>query len=103
MKDTKYYTLKCKHLYVATDHKPLLGIFGDKSLVDIDNKRLARWKFDKLYNPGKSQIAADTLSRNKPLYSLYISTVVDDESDEQDLLEASLDWTRWGSPWCVPM
>ena len=61
LKDTKYYTLGCKKLYIATDHKPLLGIFGDKSLVDIDNKRLAKlkektmwWNFEIIYNPGKS-------------------------------------------------
>ena len=66
--------------------------------MDIDNKRLAKlkektmwWNFEIIYNPGKSQLAADTLSRSKPLHNLYISVLVDDETDEQELLEASLD------------
>jgi hypothetical protein len=39
LKDTKYYTLGCRDLYVATDHQPLLAILGEKSMADIDNKR----------------------------------------------------------------
>ena len=38
---------------METDHKPLVGIFGDKPMADIDNKRLAKlkektmwWRFD---------------------------------------------------------
>ena len=37
LKDTKFYTLGCQKLLVATDHKPLVGILGDKNLVDIDS------------------------------------------------------------------
>ena len=44
VKDTKYYTLGCTNLYVATDHLPLVGTFDKKNLADIDNKRLARLK-----------------------------------------------------------
>jgi hypothetical protein len=80
LKDTKYYTLGCKELYVATDHKPLVGIFDNKNLADIDNKRLARlkektnrWKFTTVYNPGESQQAADAISRCKPLHNMYVS------------------------------
>ena len=46
LKDTKYYTLGCRDLYVATDHQPLLAILGEKSMadIDIDNKRLVKLK-----------------------------------------------------------
>ena len=33
LKDTKYFTLGCKDLYVATDHKSLVTILGDQSLA----------------------------------------------------------------------
>ena len=44
LEDTKFYTLGCKDLYVATDHSPLVKILGDKSLADEENPRLARIK-----------------------------------------------------------
>jgi hypothetical protein len=31
--DTKYYTMGCKQLYVATDHKSLVCVLGDQSLA----------------------------------------------------------------------
>jgi hypothetical protein len=42
--DTKYYTMGCKQLYVATDHKSLVCVLGDQSLDDVENPRLARIK-----------------------------------------------------------
>ena len=49
-------------------------------MADVTNKRLARikgktmcWKFNMLYNPGKMQNLADTISRCKPLHMMYIS------------------------------
>ena len=94
LRDTKYYTLGCQHLYVATDHKPLIGIFGDKNLVDIDNKRLAKlkektmwWRFKVIYNPGKSQEAADAMSRIK--HPLFI-TLNETDNDEREMLEVNL-------------
>ena len=39
LRDTKYYTLGCRELYVTTDHKPLIGLF-QKYLTDIQNFRL---------------------------------------------------------------
>ncbi|GAB1600234.1 hypothetical protein Ahia01_000301100, partial [Argonauta hians] len=41
---TRYYTLGCTNLIVATDHKPLLQILNDKSLTDIYNHRLVQLK-----------------------------------------------------------
>lgn len=97
MKDTKYYTHGCQKLYLATDHKTLVGYFRDKSLADIENKNLAELKektmcgkFDVVNNPGKSQNAADGLSRCKPLHTLYI-TLTEEEGDEKDLMEVMLD------------
>ena len=39
LQDTKYYTMGCRQLYVATDHKPLVDVLGDKSLADVENPR----------------------------------------------------------------
>merc|ERR1712030_268011 len=40
LEDTKFYTLGCKDLYVATDHSPLVKILGDKSLTDEETQGL---------------------------------------------------------------
>ena len=70
--DTKYYTMGCKQLYVATDHKSLVCVLGDQSLAAVENPLLARikknklcWQFTIVHTPGKLQLAADTLSRSK--------------------------------------
>ena len=72
LEDTKYYTMGCKHLFVATDHKPLVSVLGDQSLANVQNPRLARikektlwWQFKIIHTPGKLQLAADALSRRK--------------------------------------
>jgi hypothetical protein len=44
LEDTKYYTLGCNDLYVATDHSSLVNMLGEQSLADIENPRLARIK-----------------------------------------------------------
>ena len=36
----RYFVLGCSHLTVAVDHKPLIKLFGDRSLEDIPNPRL---------------------------------------------------------------
>ena len=41
---TKYFTLGCPHLYVSTDHKPLLGLLENTDLDSIDNPRLVKLK-----------------------------------------------------------
>ena len=35
LEQTKYLTLGCENLTVATDHKPLVGIFNDKELRNM--------------------------------------------------------------------
>ena len=38
LEDTKYFTLGCDNLIVATDHKPLVKVFGDRALDEITKK-----------------------------------------------------------------
>ena len=40
----RYYIRGCKQLIIATDHRPLLNIFGDRNLKDIRNPRLLNFK-----------------------------------------------------------
>ena len=100
---SRYYTLGCKKLYVATDHKPLLSILNDRALDTIVNPRLLRlkertlpWRFDIVYVPGNRQAAADTLSRKKSLAVLASLSVCEKKmvqgewADMEDLLQADV-------------
>ena len=56
---TRYVALGCKDLTVVVDHKPLLGILGNRSLEAISNPRLRnlkektlRYQFKMMYIPG---------------------------------------------------
>ena len=67
---TRYFTLGCPDLVIGVDHKPLLGIFNDKPLDAIDNRRLRNlkehtlgWRFRMVYIPGKQHGGPDALSR----------------------------------------
>ena len=67
----RYFVLGCSKLVVAVDHKPLLKLFGDRSLDNISNARLRnlkektlRYKFSMVYIPGARHKATDSLSRN---------------------------------------
>ena len=73
LEKTRYFTLGCSHLIIGTDHKPLLGLFKDRSLDGIDNPRLRRlkektfgWKFTMIHVPGRSHGGPDALSRYGP-------------------------------------
>ena len=55
---------------MVTDHKPLTKIFADRTLDEIDNNRLFRfkqrslpWRFKIFYLPGNTNTAADATSR----------------------------------------
>ena len=70
LEQTKYFTQGCQDLIVATDHKPLVKIFGDRTLDEIPNTRLFRlkqrtlpWRFRVIHLPGKTNHAADAASR----------------------------------------
>lgn len=67
----RHFVLGCKNLIVAVDHKPLLKIFGDRSLEDIPNPRLRnlkekslRFNFNMKHVRGVRHCAADGLSRH---------------------------------------
>ena len=71
LEQTRYFTQGCKDLIVVTDHKPLVKIFGDRTLDEISNTRLFRikqrtlpWHFKIAYLPGKTNHAADATSRH---------------------------------------
>ena len=68
---TRFFVLGCDTLIIAVDHKPLLKIFGDRSLEDIPNARLRnlkertlRYKFQMVHVPGIRNKAADAVSRH---------------------------------------
>ena len=67
----RYFVLGCEELIIAVDHKPLLKIFGDRSLDQLSNGRLRnlkektlRYKFKMIHIPGAKHRAADAVSRN---------------------------------------
>ena len=71
LEQTKYFTQGCDNLVIVTDHKPLVKIFGDRTLDEITNSRLFRlkqrtlpWKFEIQHLPGTSNTAADAASRH---------------------------------------
>ena len=58
-------------MLVLTDHKPLVKLFGDRTLDEIANPRLFRlkqrsllWRFKILHKPGKLHLAPDAMSRH---------------------------------------
>ena len=70
LEQTRYFTMGCENLVVVTDHKPLVKIFGDRTLDEIPNTRLFRlkqrtlpWHFHTAHMPGKTNHAADAASR----------------------------------------
>ena len=109
LEDTRYFTLGCSNLnlVVATDHRPLLKLLGDKELADITNPRIFRlkqrtllWDFKVVHVPGVKNPAADATSRkpssegedNEPtdldaLAAVRISAV---ELEDGDFLEIAI-------------
>ena len=66
----RYFVLGCTDLTIAVDHKPLLGILGQRPLDDISNPRLRnlkektlRYKFELVHIPGVKNKASDCMSR----------------------------------------
>ena len=67
----RHFVLGCKNLTIAVDHRPLLKIFGDRSLDHICHTRLRnlkektlRYHFKMVHIPGVKNRAPDTLSRH---------------------------------------
>ena len=95
LESTKHYTLGNHKLLVATDHKPLLKILGDRRLEDIPNPRLVqlkektlRWKFSIMHIPGKIHIGPDTLSRREVIACLV--AVIGAKCDSSDWVDREL-------------
>ena len=44
LKRAKHFTLGCQELLLAVDHKPLLGLLGNKNLEEVENPRLQNLK-----------------------------------------------------------
>ena len=68
---SRHFVLGCNNLTIAVDHRPLLKIFGDRSLDQISNTRLRnlkektlRYRFKMAHIPGVKNRAPDTLSRH---------------------------------------
>ena len=85
MEQSKYFTLGCRDLLVVTDHKPLVKIFGDRTLDEIHNTRLFRlkqralpWHFEVVYMPGKTNSAADATSRH-PTSTCHMSAGTEEQ------------------------
>ena len=71
LEKAKHFVLGCKDLIIAVDHKPLLKLFGDRSLEDIPNSRLRNlkektlsYRFQMVHVPGVKNKVADGLSRH---------------------------------------
>ena len=80
----------CESSIVATDHKPLITLFGDKDLNRIPNPRIFRlklrtlgWSFQVIYLAGNTNLAADAVS-------LHPSPNIE-ETAEANLISAGAD------------
>ena len=82
----------CEKLTVSTDHRPLLGIFGDRDLAGITNTRISKLKertfpfrFAIRYNPGKWHRGPDAVSRNPVTETVAYSIYVVEDSPTESL------------------
>ena len=70
----RHFVLGCKSLTIAVDHRPLLKIFGDRSLDQISNTRLRnlkektlRYSFNMVHIPGvKNKVSLKVPHRRPP-------------------------------------
>ena len=95
LRSIKHYMLGNPKLIVATAHKTLIKILGDRKLEDIPNPRLVnlkedtlRWHFDIVYVPVIIHIGPDTMSRKEvvaTLASIMDDNVIDSKTIEREL------------------
>ena len=99
LEKAKHFVLGCKNLIVATDHKPLLKVLGDRKLEDIGNPRLLNLKektlpfrFKIIHVPGKMHKAPDATSRYptgpKEPSKLHLEDDSHEEADALTILNA---------------
>lgn len=86
LEKTRHFVLGCPDLIIAVDHKPLLKVFGDRSIDAIPNPRLRnlkektlKYRFEIAHIPGIRHVAADAVSRN-PVGQANHLTLPDDAS-----------------------
>ena len=92
LQKTKYFVLGCKQLIIATDHRPLLGIFNDRDLESVENPRLRKLKekslvfrFSMTHVPGRKHPGPDAMSRN-PVHTDGLLEGMDTKVARQSLL-----------------
>ena len=80
LEQTWCFTKGCKNIIVVTDHKPLVKIFGDRALNEIQNTQIFRlkqrtlpWIFEVQYMPGKTNLATNAASHYPTLSSVIDS------------------------------
>ena len=91
LEQTQYFTMGCDNLVVIVDHKPLVKIFGDRRLDEIDNPRLfrmkqrtLRWRFEIQYQRGKTNPFADAMSRHPNSFAELASVAMMTDHDRQE-------------------
>ena len=100
----RHFVLGCRDLIVAVDHRPLLKIFGNRSLEDIPNPRLRnlkekslRFTFMIIHVPGVKHIAADSVSRHPvgPAHTMHLQDdVASSEEPMHPLLQVIAAFTH---------
>ena len=95
LEQTRFFTMGCDDLLVIVDHKPLVKIFGDRRLDEIQNPRLFRlkrrtlmWRFDIEYQRGSRNPFADAMSRHPNQYAeqASCSMISSEVTDEASLI-----------------
>ena len=91
LEQTRYFTMGCNDLLIIVDHKPLVKIFGDRRLDEIDNPRLFRlkqrtlmWRFEVQYQKGADNPCADAMSRYPNAYAELASAAMMSEFDLEE-------------------
>jgi len=93
LEKARYFVFGCDNLIIAVDHKPLIKLFGDRSLENIPNARLRnlkektlRYRFTMLHVPVARHRAADAVSRHpvgEPENMVWVDDVASIKPDEQ--------------------
>ena len=91
LEQTKFFTLGCNDIKGITDHQPLIPIFSDRRLDEIENTRISRikkrplmWRFDIGYVPGEFNPFSDAISRHPTSYAEIGALVGAYDRDEED-------------------
>ena len=85
----KHFVLGCQDLIIAVDHKPLLGLFSQKSLDAIPNSRLRNlkektlpYRFQMVHISGVKNRVADCLSRS-PVDAAEKVELIDESTEDR--------------------